>query len=159
MKNSFKVRVVENIGRNSQRLFGEVGNVISITDGEFEDLDGESWYYSSFDAMKDSFSNVDPYQTKIELVEDDMPNESKFLGTKSVESIVFDTDVLRKHQPIKIQGEFNGEDDVIINGIISYADEHSINIVHCDEDDDETMTTITTNEILTGAYKILHIYE
>ena len=27
------------------------------------------------------------------------------------------------------------------------------------KDDDETMTTITTNEILTGDYKILDLYE
>lgn len=247
MSNTFRVRIVENTGIESELTFGKKGSIINVVNGRFDDLDGFTWLFDSFKDMRDSLLNKCVLKTKIELVEDNimdckfkigdlvkvtdiwetynayidwvdahsdfinadkfiingMPTntnvykviyynthldedstecivvienmntkqiylispegltlyESKFLGTKSVESIVFDTDVLRKYQPIKIQGAFNGEDDVIINGIISYVDEHSINIVHCDEDDDETMTTITTNEILNRHYKILDLYE
>lgn len=70
MKNSFKVRVVENIGSNSQRLFGEVGNVISITDGRFEDLEGSCWYCDSYEDIINSFSDHDCFETKFELLEE-----------------------------------------------------------------------------------------
>lgn len=71
MNNSFKVRVVENIGSKSQTIFGKVGTIISVTDGEFKDFEGDWWNYKSYEEMINDLSEHDCFETKIELLEDD----------------------------------------------------------------------------------------
>lgn len=70
MKNSFKVRVVENIGSESKRIYGKVGTIISVTDGKFKDFEGDWWSYKSYEEMINDLSEHDCYETKFELLEE-----------------------------------------------------------------------------------------
>lgn len=71
MKNSFKVRVVENIGGQSQIVFGKVGTIISVENGIFRDEQNDYWDYDSYESMINDLSEHDCYETKFELLEDD----------------------------------------------------------------------------------------
>lgn len=71
-----KIRVVENIGSDSEDLFGEPGTVLTVIDGVFEDLEGYRWEdvgwsgYKDVDQINEQFSEEDEYQTVFELVEE-----------------------------------------------------------------------------------------
>lgn len=71
-----KIRVVENIGSDSEDTFGEPGTVLTVADGTFEDLDGFGWNYpdesgyEDVDQINEYFSEEDEYRTVFELVED-----------------------------------------------------------------------------------------
>lgn len=71
-----KIRVVENIGSDSEDAFGEPGTVLTVADGTFEDLEGYEWKdvewegFEDIGQINDYFSDRDDYQTKFELVED-----------------------------------------------------------------------------------------
>ena len=73
-KANFKVRVVENIGLVSLERFGEVGNVLEVKSGSFEDLRGFLWTndektYRSVEDINRHLNVADHFQTVFELVE------------------------------------------------------------------------------------------
>lgn len=83
-ENNFKARVVENIGSESINVFGSVGNVIEVKDGEVKDGMCEDWYFCSYDDLVCEISDEDDqYTTKFELVVD----EDKSINTFSLEDI------------------------------------------------------------------------
>lgn len=70
-----KIRVVENIGYESESAFGLGGSVLTVNGGEFKDLEGFPWnrYHIGFESIEqinEFFSSSDDYQTVFELVED-----------------------------------------------------------------------------------------
>lgn len=76
MGGNFKIRVVENIGKYSESTFGPAGSILSISDSEFRDLDGYDWYDTldqpvNIKNINNCFSDVDEFQTKFELVEEE----------------------------------------------------------------------------------------
>ena len=76
---SFKVRVVENIGVDSIECFGEVGNELDVIGGQLIDLEDDSWNgcgtgFEDIDDVNDWFSDLGDYGTVFELVEEGAPN-------------------------------------------------------------------------------------
>jgi hypothetical protein len=71
-----RIRVVENIGRESEDAFGFPGAELDVVDGVLEDSEGFEWDYYHSEGFKnigqinEQFSEEDEYQTVFELVED-----------------------------------------------------------------------------------------
>ncbi len=70
---NFKIRVVENIGSWSKRLFGTPGTILVVTNGSFNDLDDFEWDYddnpfSNIDEINEFFGEEDQWNTIFELV-------------------------------------------------------------------------------------------
>jgi hypothetical protein len=79
---NFKIRVVENIGGDSQAAFGPPGTVLEIKDGTFTDLEGYEWdnkslLYEDISDIISHFSNQYPgwYSTAFELVEEEQDDK------------------------------------------------------------------------------------
>ena len=78
MANSYRIRVVENIGADSIRTFGTVGNIIEVQDGIIHDLRGYRWCspslepYSSVEQINEVFSSTKKrwFDTSFELVKE-----------------------------------------------------------------------------------------
>lgn len=71
MAETFKVRVVKNIGNLSKEVFGEVGEIIVFKDGEFVDKQNELWFYNEFEELVEYVSNCDHnYKTIFEKMEE-----------------------------------------------------------------------------------------
>lgn len=70
-----KIRVVENIGSDSEDTFGLDGSVLTVIGGEFMDIEGFPWNrdhtgFGSIEQVNEYFATADEYQTVFELVED-----------------------------------------------------------------------------------------
>lgn len=70
-----KIRVVENIGEESEDAFGLDGSVLTVNDGVFMDIEGFPWSrdrvgFENIKQVNEYFATADEYQTKFELVED-----------------------------------------------------------------------------------------
>lgn len=71
--NNFKVRVVKNIGEDSEDIF-KVGSVIEFENGCWEDCDNYVWEYKNYEELCDDLKNDGryySYATEFELVTDD----------------------------------------------------------------------------------------
>lgn len=67
------IRVVENVGINSESNFGGVGNIIVVKNGNFKDLKGFTWKYfsapyTSFEEIESHFRVDDNFKTVFEEV-------------------------------------------------------------------------------------------
>lgn len=92
---NFKVRVVENIGRNGESLFGDMGTVLDVVNGHIIDKTGSKWNRSDCDVFKDiqSLNNYflntvhKNFRTKFELYED-MFQKSDIISTTGCQSLM-----------------------------------------------------------------------
>lgn len=81
---NFKIRVVENIGQDSQSAFGPPVTVLEIKDGTFTDLEGYEWdnrglLYLDISDIISHFRNQYPgwYNTVFELVEEEQDEDRR----------------------------------------------------------------------------------
>lgn len=70
-----KIRVVENIGEESENAFGLDGSVLAVNYGVFMDIEGFPWSrdrvgFENIKQVNEYFATADEYQTVFELVED-----------------------------------------------------------------------------------------
>ncbi len=78
MEKSYKIRVVENIGADSIRTFGPIGNVIEVKEGIIYDLRGYRWCspslepYKSVEKINEAFSSTGKrwFDSRFELVKE-----------------------------------------------------------------------------------------
>lgn len=73
---NFKIRVVENIGEDSQLTFGVPGTINEVTDGVLQDIEGFKWY-GGFGGLNDinEFFNQSYFKTVFELVEEEQDDK------------------------------------------------------------------------------------
>lgn len=139
MKNSFKVRVVENIGGQSQIVFGKVGTIISVENGIFRDEQNDYWDYDSYESMINDLSQHDCYKTKFELL-DEHHMECKF----KIGDMVKVTDVGETYSSFDefVYEKCNQyEDDFIIGDMPSEKETYKV-IHYCKHLDDENNDNI-----------------
>ena len=71
----FKIRVVENIGEESLGVFGEPGREFEVVNGEFYDLECDTWnndgdVFENVGDINGYFGQQDSFQTVFELVDE-----------------------------------------------------------------------------------------
>lgn len=76
MGGNFKIRVVENIGEDSDRCVGPIGSIFEVKDGTFRDIQRFPWGndeegFSNISQINEYFSYAEGYETEFELVEEE----------------------------------------------------------------------------------------
>lgn len=79
--NDFKIRVVKNIGKSSDRVFGSIGTEFEVVNGVFYDKNSFEWdndskTYKTIEEINRHFSENDEWQTIFELAEESNYSES-----------------------------------------------------------------------------------
>lgn len=76
-KGNFKIRVKENIGKDSVEAFGRIGTILEVKNGVFRDIENHTWFnnykrYKTIEDVNNQFYNEGyVYKTLFELVVED----------------------------------------------------------------------------------------
>lgn len=87
----FRIRVIENIGKDSEEQFGPPGTILDVVHGEIISLNGVIWgCFENVQDINNYFSEKDEYETVFTLVPGKIPGKVKNSNEEQVgpESLV-----------------------------------------------------------------------